>query len=138
MIEVPLGKEPILPFQFGLFLWNATNLGLVQYVRRGDFQDHRSCDVAPYGYRRISAPLPDVRSASSVHSRPERLQSARLLIEDKALGADSAARILDATLRLTMAQRRRVERERELSNRLPRKLRDLAAKMHGEGQHLQR
>ncbi len=94
--------------------------------------------IEQYGYRRISAPLPDVRSASSVHSRPERLQSARLLIEDKALGADSAARILDATLRLTMAQRRRVERERELSNQLPKQLRDLAAKMHGKGQHLQR
>jgi len=91
-----------------------------------------------YGYRRLSAPLPDVRSATSSHTRPERLLSAQMLIERQALDQDAAARILDAALRLTVAQRARVTRERRLSNRLPAPLRNLAAQMHAEGRHLER
>jgi len=94
--------------------------------------------ITEYGYRRLSAPLPDLRSAKSSHSRPERMQAARILIERQALDADDAARVLDAALRLSTAQRDRVIRERQLSNRLPKPLRSLAARMHGEGRHLPR
>jgi hypothetical protein len=92
--------------------------------------------IETYGYRRMSAPLPDMRASMSIRSRPERMNATRSLILQRALSEDAAARILDAALRLTATQRERVRRERELSARLPDRLRELAARMHGEGHHL--
>jgi hypothetical protein len=94
--------------------------------------------IESYGYRRLSAPLPDVRASMSIRSRPERMTATRWLVERGDLTPDAAARVLDAALRLTTTQRDRVARERKLSAQLPQGLRDLAARMHGEGRHLEK
>jgi hypothetical protein len=86
--------------------------------------------IESYGYRRLDASLPDRPTFPSKTSRRDRLRATSSLVRDKALTDDTAARILDATLRLSRAQQARVAREYALSSQLPDVLREIATRVH--------
>jgi hypothetical protein len=86
--------------------------------------------IQSYGYRRLQASLPDVRTSASTRSRQERLRATAILVKQKALTDEAAARILDATLRLSRAQHARVTRERALVAQLPAPIREIANQVH--------
>lgn len=82
-----------------------------------------------YGYRRLSASLPDRPASPSKVSARIRLRATSSLVRDKALTDDTAALILDATLRLSRAQQTRVDREHALTAQLPDSLREIAIRV---------
>ena len=82
-----------------------------------------------YGYRRLSASLPERPASPSKVSARIRLRATSSLVRDKALTDDTAAFILDATLRLSQAQQARVDREQALTTQLPDVLREIAIRV---------
>jgi len=92
--------------------------------------------ISAYGYQRLPTSLPDLHASTSKTSRQDRLRATRHLLAEAMVGTESAARILDAAFRLSVTQRKRVLRERQLASQLPPIIRVTAARMHREGRHL--
>jgi hypothetical protein len=86
--------------------------------------------IQSYGHRRLRGPLPEVQTSASAGSRRERLQAATSLVREKALTEEAAACILDAALRLSQAQRARVNRERSIVAQLPTSIHKFADHIH--------